>query len=65
MIQIADWKISKEIFRNEPIARKKEIFFFFFLKKGEKKKGKRRRRQRGKEEGKKQCKMGWSRKTEY
>ena len=40
LIQIGDWKISKEIFRNELITGKKEIFFFFF-KKGERKKRKR------------------------
>ena len=52
MIQIADWKISKEIFRNEPIAGKKEIFFFFF-KKGEKKKRK-ERGEEGREEKRKE-----------
>ena len=62
MIQIADWKISKEIFRNEPITGKKEIFFFFF-KKGERKKQK-ERGEEGREEKRKErnCKMDWSRK---
>ena len=62
LIQIGDWKISKEIFRNELITGKKEIFFFFF-KKGERKKQK-ERGQEGREEKRKErnCKMGCSRK---
>lgn len=51
LIQIGDWKISKEIFRNELITGKKEIFFFYF-KKGERKK------QKGKEGKKAERKRG-------
>ena len=53
MIQIADWKISKEIFRNEPIAGKKEIFFFFLRKerrRNERKEEKAAERKRGRKE---------------
>ena len=54
MIQIANCKISKEIFRNEPITGKMEILFFFFLRKErgrnkrkEGKKAERKRRRKG------------------
>ena len=51
LIQIGDWKISKEIFRNELITGKKEIFFFFFLRKergrNKRKEGKKAERKRG------------------
>ena len=52
MIQIADWKISKEIFRNEPIAGKKEIFFFLRKerRRNERKEEKAAERKRGRKE---------------